>query len=137
MSIHLVDAALVQHLAADTTVSTLATGGVWFGTAPPEATFPHVVANRRLSGDDGVLSGDSTVVAEYLVKAVDKSTSVLTVGQLEEACRRRVEDDPFTAAGTNVMAAYRIQTVGPYQEFDGETVYQHRPGVYEVMFEPA
>ncbi|MGH9161495.1 MAG: tail completion protein gp17 [Vicinamibacteraceae bacterium] len=129
-----IDTAIVTHLSADATIVSLATGGVWLETAPGHVASPFVIVSRRFSEDENVVGlGESTETVEYLVKAVDQSTSVTTVNLLAKAIRTRMKTT-FEATGYDILAVIRTGTAGPFAELvDDQITWQHRGQLYEVV----
>jgi len=136
----LVDAAVMEVLANDATLTGLCPDGVFWGRAPAGATA-FVVAALFDHTDTPALAGitlyETTV---YLVKAVilasSKTPSRTAAARIHTLLHGAVLD--LTAAGYVAMTCRRVERVA-YPEIDpvNASTWHHGGGQYEVMAHPA
>jgi hypothetical protein len=130
--------AIVQHLQGDSTVTDLATGGIYPGL-PPESdqSFPFVsVTAHRGNRPERVFQGIAFEEEFLLVKAIDRSTSPKVVGEINAAIRASLDSATPTingAAALNVMWAGDVC----YDEQENGQQYQHEGGIYQVWADPS
>lgn len=128
--------AIVQHLQADANVAALVTGGVHPGIPTGVVTFPFVtVTAQRAPTMERVFQGIAFEDATYLVKAIDRSTSSRTVGEITAAIRTALDLASLTINNYTSMGIACLGEV-QYDELTDGITYQHEGGIYSLMAEP-
>jgi len=135
----LVDAALMEVLANDATLTALCPDGVFWGRAPAGATA-FVIAALFDHTETPALAGDTLYERTvYLVKAVvlsaSKTPSRTAAARIHALLHGAVLD--LTAAGYVAMACRRVERVA-YPELDpvNSSTWHHGGGQYAVMAYP-
>lgn len=110
-------------------------------TAPEGAAFPFVVVfAQQARRGEFVFGGLDREESRYVVKAVDADTSPARVGEMNRRIRARLDPDgrgevELDIDGHGTLFLGWVQDV-EFDEPDGDTVYQHEGGIYEVWTEP-
>lgn len=138
----LITVALLNRLAGDTTLLALMPDGVHFGRAPAGKTRTVIVSLE--SGFDELntfgLAGQRTNRERrtYLIKAVERSTSMANTRQAADRIRDLLEDVPLTVEGFVNSAIHREMPIEfvEVDEIDKTISWQHRGGRYRVIANP-
>lgn len=131
--------AIVLHLQADSNVIILATGGIFPGLPTKDVSYPFVtVTTQSAPKPERAFRGDGTVAseivfegAEYLVKAIDQSTSPKVVSDINTALRVSLDGAAISMTGyelVNLIFAGEVQ----YDELSNGITYQHEGGIYQI-----
>lgn len=133
-----VDAALIARLASDSTLATLAPGGVYRDTAPQGARTPFVIVSQVAHEDEYSIGSQAFEQIRYLVKAVDLQTSATSAQAVADRLQALLQVTTLTMTGYRSVLIQREERVA-YVEVDdaSDRRYQHRGGVYLVMVEPS
>jgi hypothetical protein len=133
-----IDAALVQKLLGDATLSTLMPDGVFFDQAAPGATR-FVLVSLLDAADESMFGRRAFETPTYLVKAVALSTSGGNVKAAAARIDALLEQGSLAVAGysvTNLRRTERIR-IREVSEDDASLYWDHRGGHYEVMASPS
>jgi hypothetical protein len=132
-----VDSALIGVLANDATLATLLPDGVWGDIAPLGAT-KFVIVSQSAHHDEPQFTGDAYEDILYLVKAVIRDTSGVTVAAAAARIQALLEDPtPFPITGYTLMKCHRTERVRLLEvDEDPSFRWQHRGGLYELFVSP-
>lgn len=127
-----VKAALFARLDGDSTLDTLATGGVFERTAPQGTQCPYVIFSK-LSGLAQHSLGSATAFSEdlYLVKAVTDEPSSKVAGQIAERIDALLNHHALSVSGATLMVCRRETDVDYDERTDGR-VYKHVGHTYRI-----
>jgi hypothetical protein len=125
---------IVLHLQADSSVTTLATGGVHHQLpAEDDQSFPFVVVEQfKPTGAEWTFQGISHEDALYLVKAIDKNTTPARVEAINTAIRASLNLATLAIEGYESMGVMLMRTV-EYPDLEEGGHYQYEGGIYSLM----
>jgi hypothetical protein len=137
-----VDAAVVQQLATDETLSALVPGGVVFDVAQLGVTNAVIVTllshNESYVETTDVIDPASVVERPvYLVKVVDSRSSGVPARQAAHRIHQLLQGVDFPIVGFRLLRSERIERIR-YTEYDQTTGqrWQHRGGHYQLWVTP-
>lgn len=130
---------LSSTLKADSALTSIATGGIWRGSAPPETTTPYVVMNMQAGRDITTMNGvriyDNLL---FQVKAIGPATitdELLAAANEIDRLLGRTSGVPFTADGFGlILACYRDSPVQIDSLVNGE-LWTDIGGLYRIYIE--
>jgi hypothetical protein len=129
-----IDNALIAKLAADATLLSYCTNGVYWDEAPPGAT-KFVIVSLVDQIDEPNFGGRAYEDALYLVKAVALSTAGANIQAAAARIDALLEDQTLTVSGYTHMVMHRESRVRitEVDEVDASIRWFHRGGHYRVQ----
>jgi hypothetical protein len=132
---------LQEYLAADATLASLASGGVWEDPAPANQNAPIVVLLYETAEDETCGGGSRVTRFYYVVKVVGPAVMIETIRQAALRLDALLHFGPIAQdhlPGYNVMAAKRNEPIAyPDPEPTTGVRYMHRGGRYQFDVEAA
>lgn len=133
-----IDAAVIAVLANDSSLTSLAPGGVFRDVAPQGVSVPFVIVSQ-MAHEDRYGVGSSRAAFEivtYLAKVVDQSNSGTNAQTAANRVNTLLHGATLSATGYHAMLCERTERVA-YVEVDDQSDrrWQHRGGMYEVTAE--
>lgn len=133
-----IDAAIFSLLANDATLTSLAPGGVFRSTSPPNISSPFVIVDLVEHTDEHEM-GSATPALEdvrYQVKAVDNSKSMLGAQAAADRIHTLLNGATLTITGYTSLNCVRDERIA-YIEVDTPGFrFAHAGGIYHVMVDP-
>ena len=128
-----VDAAVINRLLGDATLTTLMPGGVYWGVASHGKT-QFVIVSQVIHTDVPMLQGTAFESVLYLVKAVELTTSGANIVAAARRINELLDHVTFAVTGYGFMNSARIERVRDTEvdEMNPDQRWQHRGGRYEV-----
>jgi hypothetical protein len=100
--------------------------------APPAVAEPFIIVQMMAHEDTYGQSGIHIEIGRYLVKAVAKGTSSVSVTAAMQAVHAALQDQPLTVPGYTHMLMHREERMPPYVEVDGPILWQHIGNIYAI-----
>lgn len=110
--------ALIAHIKARPGVTSLSTGGVFYGIAPPKTSHPFTIVQRMSGKPDHTFGGVAHQDDLYLVKALAVNTSTKSGQELAEEIAEALE----TALSDAVLVISGRQHFYLRREMDREMI---------------
>jgi hypothetical protein len=129
--------AVITALRADSTLDTLAPGGVWQDIAPPACAEPFVIVTLQ-ADEETYEQTESTAfeTAHVLIKAVGQYTTRAAVKAAAARIYTVLQHATITVSGGYAMDCSRESRIA-YVEADGPMRWQHAGGIYQVVADPS
>lgn len=125
---------MASVLSTDSTLTSLAPGGVWRSLAHPLSTFPYVVMVHQ-SGADTVTFGGRRAYSDLLFQAKVEGPSSSTAALLLAAARvdsLLTQISQTTVSGGTILACFRFQTLDIEELIAGE-MWSAIGGIYRLF----
>ena len=137
MSSDAIDAAVVAKLSSDSTLTSLAPGGVYRDVAPAGVSGVYLIVSQMAHQDAYVLAGGpAREMVTFLVKAVELAKSGAGANAAAARVQALLNGAVLSISGYRCMNVERSERIAYAELADGgDARYQHRGGLYEVMAE--
>lgn len=128
--------AIVLHLQADSSVTDLATGGIFPGLPPEdEQQYPFVSVDQfRKTDVEWTFQGIAYRDGLFIVKAIDKNTSSAAVDDIAAAIETSLNLAALTITGRASMGIMLVAEL-EYSDFEDSQHYQYAGGIYSLLAE--
>jgi hypothetical protein len=131
-----IEEAVITALRADSTLDTLAPGGVWQDIAPPNCGEPFVIVTLQAHSETYEQTETTAFeTGHVLVKAVGQYTTRAAVKAAAARIYAILQHATITISGGYAMDCSREERIA-YVEPDGPMRWQHAGGIYQVMADP-
>lgn len=132
-----VDAAVVNRLLTDPTLTALMPDGVYFDVGPIGKNR-FVIVSQVVHEDANQFGGSAYERFTYLVKAVENSSSGANVKAAAQRIHTLLQDATYTVTGYGLMVSQRVERIRftEVDEVNSEIRWQHRGGNYEIWCSP-
>ena len=132
-----IDAAVIQRLSSDATLTSLMPDGVYWDIAP-HGKNRFVKVSLVIHEDEAMLQGDAYERVTYRVLAVELATSGSNSIAAAARINTLLHNATFAVTGYGLMACHRIERhrVTEADEENADVRWQHRGGDYEVWVSP-
>lgn len=124
--------AIYSRLAADATLTSLGSTGVYYGVAPQTAVAPYVTIQLADGDDTRVFGARATIRERWLIKGWDSGNSHKRAKQLSDRCDALLDEYDLVVGGGTVMACRRIGQLPDLTEDDNGVLYRQAGGRYEL-----
>jgi hypothetical protein len=132
-----VDAAVVNRLLTDVTLTNLLPDGVYFDYGGHGKTR-FVLVSQLAHEDEDMFGGPAYERFTYLLKGVELSTTGANIKAAAARIHTLFSGTTFTVTGYGLMTSKRVERVR-YTEVDetnADIRWQHRGGHYEIWVSP-
>lgn len=126
--------ALAQKLAASSSVTSIATGGIYHSVAPAQATYPLVIfnqqSNTRFVQSFGDRGGRNSL---WMVKGVAVGENSDAADNLSAAIEALLNEGTLSVSGGTLYRMHWEQDVQYTELEDGEQI-RHSGGMYRITY---
>jgi hypothetical protein len=126
-----VEQIIYSTLSGDSSLTSLAPGGVWRGVAPIGTTGVYVVFNSMGESDVYAMAARAYTESDYQIKAIAPGESALPAWNAAERIESLLTDKALVMP-TGRLLACRRNSVISLTESNGGEEYQHAGGIYRI-----
>ena len=130
-----IHSAILKHLQADSSVTTLVGERIYPGLAPEGMDKPYITVNAYGGIKADLTYGPtiSDLAGQYLVRATVQNSSPATASTINAAVQASLHNANLTITGMTTQACLLNMLVEAYAEQDAGRVFWHEGSIFEVM----